>query len=110
MRGAAASPGWWASSWRVVGYSPVCGAEPLTIRFRAGGRQLLPLRRHDATGIKFIANSCAAIFDAQLVGRYAVHFKFGDAHDTGIFRWDTLRKLEPTEVDRWGPPETSTKG
>ena len=24
----------------VVGYSPVCGAEPLTIRFRAGGRQL----------------------------------------------------------------------
>ena len=65
---------------------------------------------HDARGVTFIANSCSAIFDAELVGRYAIHFKFGDAHDTGIFRWDTLRKLDPAEVDRWGPPETSTKG
>jgi DUF971 family protein len=65
---------------------------------------------HDATGIKFIANSCKAIFDADLVGRYAIHFKFADAHDTGIFRWDTLRKLDPVEEARWGPPETSTKG
>lgn len=65
---------------------------------------------HEASSIKFITNSCKTIFDAELVGRYAIHFKFGDAHDTGIFRWDTLRKLDPTELDRWGPPETSTKG
>ena len=64
---------------------------------------------HEATAVKFIANSCKVIFDAELVGRYAIHFKFGDAHDTGIFRWDALRKLDPTEESRWGPPETSTK-
>lgn len=64
---------------------------------------------HDASGIKFVQNACKAIFDAQLIGRYAVHFKFADAHDTGIYRWDTLRKLDPAEVERWGPPETSTK-
>jgi DUF971 family protein len=65
---------------------------------------------HGASKITFITNSCRTIFDADLVGRYAVHFKFGDAHDTGIFRWDTLRKLDPAEVDRWGPPEESLKG
>jgi DUF971 family protein len=64
---------------------------------------------HDATGIKFIANTCKAIFDAQLVGRYAIHFKFADAHDTGIFRWEHLRKLDPAEAERWGPPEVALK-
>lgn len=65
---------------------------------------------HEASSVKFIANTCRAVFDAQLIGRYAIHFKFADGHDTGIFRWDALRKLDPTEVERWGPPETSTKG
>ena len=64
---------------------------------------------HGAGDIKWIPNSCKAIFDAELVGRYAVHFKFADAHDTGIFRWDSLRRLDPTEVERWGPPEKSLK-
>lgn len=65
---------------------------------------------HDATGVKFIPNTCKSIFDAQLVGRYAIHFKFADAHDTGIYRWEHLRKLDPAESERWGPPETSLKG
>lgn len=65
---------------------------------------------HGASQVTFIKNSCRAIFDAELVGRYAVHFKFADAHDTGIFRWDTLRKLDPAEADRWGPPEESLRG
>jgi DUF971 family protein len=60
---------------------------------------------HDVGGLKFIDNAAVAIFDAQLVGRYAVHFKFADAHDTGIFRWDFLRKLDPSEAERWGAPE-----
>ncbi len=64
---------------------------------------------HGSGDIRWIANSCKAIFDAELVGRYAVHFKFADAHDTGIFRWDSLRKLDPSEADRWGPPEKSLK-
>ena len=64
---------------------------------------------HGSSKVTFVQNSCAAIFDAQLVGRYAVHFKFADAHDTGIFRWETLRKLDPAEEARWGPPEVSLR-
>lgn len=64
---------------------------------------------HGSGAIKWINNSCKAIFDAELVGRYAIHFKFADAHDTGIFRWDSLRKLDPAEAEQWGPPEQSLK-
>ena len=45
----------------------------------------------------------------QLVGRYAVNFKFGDAHNTGIFRWEMLRRLDPLEEEQWGPPESIGK-
>ena len=62
-----------------------------------------------SSSVTFVKNSCRAIFDAELVGRYAVHFKFADAHYTGIFRWDTLRKLDPAEESRWGPPEQSLR-
>jgi len=65
---------------------------------------------HGSSTVTYVKNGCRTIFDAELVGRYAVHFKFGDAHDTGIFRWDTLRRLDPAEVERWGPPEQSLRG
>jgi DUF971 family protein len=64
---------------------------------------------HGSAVVTKIDNTCKAIFAADLVGRYAIHFKFADAHDTGIFRWDTLRKLDPAEVERWGPPEESLR-
>jgi DUF971 family protein len=64
---------------------------------------------HGSQSVTKIETTCAAIFAVDLVGRYAIHFKFADAHDTGIFRWDTLRKLDPAEVDRWGPPEVSLR-
>ena len=60
---------------------------------------------HSQGGLKWIDNKVVTIFDAQLVGRYAVNFKFGDAHDTGIYRWELLRKLDPDEQQRWGAPE-----
>jgi DUF971 family protein len=60
---------------------------------------------HDVGPLKFIQNTCKAIFDAEAVGRYAINFKFADAHNTGIFRWDVLRRLDPAEEARWGPPE-----
>ena len=60
---------------------------------------------HGVGGLKFIANTVNAIFDAELVGRYAIHFKFADAHDTGIFRWDALRRLDESEENLWGKPE-----
>jgi DUF971 family protein len=64
---------------------------------------------HDVGGLKYIDNKVTAIFDAELVGRYAVNFKFADAHNTGIFRWEMLRRLDQTEEERWGPPETIGK-
>ena len=32
----------------------------------------------------------------SIVGRYALNFHFSDGHDTGIFSFAYLRKLEPT--------------
>jgi DUF971 family protein len=61
---------------------------------------------HDVGGLKWIENKVNAIFDVELVGRYAVNFKFADAHNTGIFRWEMLRRLDPSEEDKWGAPET----
>jgi DUF971 family protein len=61
---------------------------------------------HEVSGLKFIENKVTAIFDAELVGRYAINFKFADAHDTGIFRWEMLRRLDSAESERWGPPES----
>ncbi len=31
----------------------------------------------------------------SIVGRYALNFHFSDGHDTGIFSFDYLRKLNP---------------
>ena len=59
---------------------------------------------HEVGGLKWIDNKVKAIFDVELVGRYAINFKFADAHNTGIFRWDMLRRLDPAEEDTWGPP------
>jgi len=33
----------------------------------------------------------------SIVGRYALNFHFSDGHDTGIFSFAYLRKLEPAE-------------
>ncbi len=50
-------------------------------------------------------NHVTGISHAEMVGRYAVLLVFADGHDTGIFRWDYLRKLDPEERSRWGEPE-----
>ena len=62
-------------------------------------------RGHSGGALTFIDNQVSAILDVVLVGRYAVNFKFGDAHATGLYRWEQLRRLDPSEVERWGPPE-----
>ena len=54
---------------------------------------------------QYIQNSCNGISKADLVGRYAILFYFSDGHSTGIFRWEHLRKLDPTESEKWGLPE-----
>jgi DUF971 family protein len=35
------------------------------------------------------------IVDADLVGNYAIRFRFSDGHSTGIFSWDYLRSIDP---------------
>lgn len=60
--------------------------------------------------IKWIDNSTNGITGAEPVGRYALLFTFVDGHNTGIYRWETLRMLDPSEEDRWGPPEEFLRG
>jgi DUF971 family protein len=55
--------------------------------------------------IRWIENQVTGIFAAEPVGRYAILFSFSDGHATGIYRWETLRKLDPAEAQRWGNPE-----
>ena len=55
--------------------------------------------------LQYIDNDAHGIVGAEPVGRYAILFKFSDGHDTGIYRWEQLRKLSPDEADRWGRPE-----
>ncbi len=33
--------------------------------------------------------------DAELVGNYAIRIRFSDGHDTGIYSWDYLRRIDP---------------
>ncbi len=33
--------------------------------------------------------------DAELVGNYAIRFRFSDGHDTGIYTWTYLREIDP---------------
>lgn len=36
--------------------------------------------------------------DAQMVGNYAIRIVFSDGHDTGIFSWDYLKRIDPAHV------------
>ena len=32
---------------------------------------------------------------AELVGNYAIRIRFSDGHDTGIYSWEYLRRIDP---------------
>ena len=34
---------------------------------------------------------------AEFVGNYAIRIRFSDGHDTGIFSWEYLRSIDPTD-------------
>ena len=36
--------------------------------------------------------------DAQMVGNYAIRIVFSDGHDTGIYSWDYLRRIDPAHA------------
>ncbi len=39
---------------------------------------------------------------AELVGNYALRVSFSDGHDTGIYSWDYLRRIDPVMQERPG--------
>lgn len=90
------------------------------IAWADGHTSLLPIQRlrgycpcaecqgHSAE-IKWQENHTKGIFAATPVGRYAIQFQFADGHQTGIFRWESLRKLDPSEEAKWGRPEESLR-
>ena len=32
---------------------------------------------------------------AEMVGNYAIRIRFSDGHDTGLYSWDYLRRIDP---------------
>ena len=48
---------------------------------------VLPANRPTADGLSAV--------DAELVGNYAIRIKFSDGHETGIFTWHYLRRIDP---------------
>ena len=41
------------------------------------------------------------IVAVEPVGHYAIRLSFSDGHDTGIYTWDYLWRLEQQKPDRW---------
>jgi DUF971 family protein len=48
--------------------------------------------------------------DAELVGNYALRIRFSDGHNTGIYSWDYLRRIDPTQqpTNQPSPPPPDT--
>jgi DUF971 family protein len=44
--------------------------------------------------------------EAELVGNYAVRIRFSDGHDTGIYSWEYLRRIDPQEQPPSEPDAT----
>jgi DUF971 family protein len=42
---------------------------------------------------------------AELVGNYAIKILFSDGHQTGIYSWDYLRRIDPDAPDAQPAPE-----
>ncbi|MBB47316.1 MAG: hypothetical protein CMJ33_01935 [Phycisphaerae bacterium] len=53
---------------------------------------VLPANRPTADGLSAV--------DAELVGNYAIRIKFSDGHETGIFTWHYLRRIDPDARNR----------
>jgi DUF971 family protein len=55
------------------------------------------------------ASGPLTILDAQLKGNYALWIRFSDGHETGIYSWQYLREIDPSDraprASVGGPPE-----
>lgn len=54
-----------------------------------------PLTVLPASAARAAAGAPLAIDSAELVGHYAIRFRFNDGHDTGIYSWTYLREIDP---------------
>lgn len=53
-----------------------------------------PLTVLPASVARAMGGTLTAI-DAELVGNYAIRIRFSDGHDTGIYSWSYLRRIDP---------------
>ncbi len=68
-------------------------AEARTLREQLARNPLTVLPQSASDGRPLTA------LDAELVGNYAVRIRFSDGHDTGLYSWEYLRRIDPS-----GPP------
>lgn len=86
------------------------GQEEFRIRWADGHTSVYPFRylrqvcpcagcRDEWTGAQILNPEAVADdlkgLKAELVGNYAIHFRFSDGHQTGIYSFNTLRKICP---------------
>ena len=74
-----------------------CSYEYRTVRFQCGCAHCV----NEMTGVRVISlseiNSDIQAIDYMYIGKYAVHFLWTDLHTTGIYPFETLRKLCETQ-------------
>ena len=84
----------------------------LSIEWEDGGKSVLPIhylrawcpcagcQGHGTTVRYQPADETLEISHMYEAGAYALHIRFGDGHDTGIYTWSWLRRIAPET-----PPE-----
>jgi DUF971 family protein len=50
------------------------------------------------------SNGPLTVVDAEFVGHYAIRITFSDGHDTGIYSWSYLRRIDPARPAAPGQP------
>lgn len=70
--------------------SPSAEARTLRDEMAKNPLTVLPSPKSGASG-PLVAES------AELVGNYALRIRFSDGHDTGLYSWDYLREIDPTD-------------
>lgn len=73
-------------------YSPSADARELRTQMARNPLTVLPASS-SATGEPLAAT------DAQMVGNYAIRIVFNDGHDTGIYSWDYLKRIDPAHAN-----------
>ncbi len=73
--------------------SPSADARALREEMARNPLTVLPASAASATG-PLVATGI------EMVGNYALRIRFSDGHDTGLYSWDYLRKIDPTNAEK----------